>query len=102
MGWKLKREKKVVTADLISDFTAHDLSMAEKLVQLTAMPETASAFEDGRLISLNPMKENSLIVTCGRIGEKPMSDLLGLPYLPILMPKSRAAFLYMVEAHEGE
>ena len=101
-GWKLRSEGKPITAQNISDPIPHDMVVAEELLQLTAMPETASAFVDGKLSSLNPMKENSLFVTCGRIGEKPMSKLLGVPYLTILMPTSRAAFLYMVKAHEGE
>ena len=101
-GWKLKSVGKVITAEEISYPSACDMNKAEKLIQLSAMPETASAFFDGKLISLNPLRNGALIVTCGRIGEEPMSELLGLPYLPILMPKSRAAFLYMVEAHEGE
>ena len=66
------------------------------------MPATASALIDSQLASLNPKKDGPLIVTCGRIGEKPLSKLLGLPYLPVLMPKTRAAHLYMIEAHEGE
>ena len=43
-----------------------------------------------------------MIVTRGRIGERSLSRLLGVPYLPILMPKARAAYLYMVQAHRGE
>ena len=42
-----------------------------------------------------------MIVTTGRLGEQPLSELLGTSYLPILMPNSRAAFLFMNQAHRG-
>ena len=66
------------------------------------MPQTASAVFEQRLVSLIPEKEGSIIVTRGRIGEKSLSRLLGVHCLPILMPDSRAAFLFMVQAHRGE
>ena len=66
------------------------------------MSESASAASAGKLVSLNPEKAGCIIVTSGRIGEDSMSRILGVPYLPILMPSSRAAYLYVVRAHEGE
>ena len=42
-GWKLRSEGKPITAQNISDPIPHDMVVAEKLLQLTAMPETASA-----------------------------------------------------------
>ena len=66
------------------------------------MPDTASALNDLRLVSLCPKKAGSLIVSCGRLGERSLSRLLGVPHLPILMSGTRAAYLFMARAHEGE
>ena len=42
------------------------------------------------------------MVTTGRLGEKSLTSLLGKPALPVLMPSSRAAYLYMVREHCGD
>ena len=101
-GWRLKSRNIAPTAEAVDNPVAADLVAAERLLLLSAMPETASALQEGRLTSLCPERDGPIIVTSGRIGEKSLSKLLGVPHLPILMHKSRAAFLYMVEAHEGE
>ena len=101
-GWKMKSEVLLPTVKGVACIDSSDMQSAESLILLSAMPETYSAQIDGSLISLNPQKLGSLIVTNGRVGEKCLSKLLGVPYLPILMPNSRAAYLYMVYAHEGE
>ena len=49
-----------------------------------------------------PVKEGLIIVTTGRIGEQSLSRLIGVSSLPILMPNTRAAYLYMRRAHCGE
>ena len=101
-GWKMRSMGNIPTSDKLKNIVATDLHAAERLVLISAMPETVSAEEEGRLISLSPKKDGCIIVTSGRIGEKNLSKLLGPPHLPILMPQSRAAYLYMVQAHEGE
>ena len=101
-GWKMKSEMLLPTVKGVACIDSSDMQYAESLILLSAMPETYSAQIDGSLISLNPQKLGSLIVTNGRVGEKCLSKLLGVPYLPILMPNTRAAYLYMVYAHEGE
>ena len=101
-GWKMRSMGNIPTSDKLRNIVATDLHAAERLVLISAMPETVSAEEEGRLISLSPKKDGCIIVTSGRIGEKNLSKLLGPPHLPILMPQSRAAYLYMVQAHEGE
>ena len=101
-GWSLKSKSMVVTKDSLGDSTPEEIKAGERLLLLSAMPETAKAAKEGRLLSLCPEKEGNLIVTRGRIGEKSLSRLLGVPYLTLLMPKSRAALLYMVQAHRGE
>ena len=63
---------------------------------------TQEAWEAGKLASLLPSKERRLIVTKGRLGEKSLERILGVTALPILMPESRVAYLYMVYAHSGE
>ena len=47
-------------------------------------------------------RSGRLIVTTGRLGERSLSRLLGVTSLPILVPKSRVAYLYMVMSHERE
>ena len=87
--------------NISKDPVASELQQAEKLVLLSAMPLTYQAFEQGKLESLMAYKKGSIIVTTGRFGEKSLSALLGVSHLPILMPSSRAAFLFMVRAHRG-
>ena len=101
-GWKMKSRKVVPTVESVDNPVAADLVAAERLLLLSAMPVTASALQEGKLSGLCPEKDGPIIVTSGRIGEKSLSKLLGVPHLPILMHKSRAAYLYMVESHEGE
>ena len=95
VGWQMK-------SGGIAVISAANLESAEKLLLLSAMPETVTADEAGKLVSLKPEKAGAVIVTTGRIGEESLSRILGVPYLPILMATSRAAYLYMVKAHEGE
>ena len=101
-GWRMKSRKDILSPDTIGEPIAVEIHDAERLLLISAMPETASAESEGRLASLCPQKDGSIIVSSGRIGEKSLSELLGVPFLPILMPKSRAAYLYMVQAHAGE
>ena len=98
-GWKLKSMGTKVTADNVEEYSVLDLHAADRLILLSAMPETATAEDEGKLISLSPKKDGCIIVSCGRIGEENLSKLLGTPHLPILMPQSRAA--YMLQSHEG-
>ena len=97
-AWKLGKTMEVVK----DDPKANELAIAERLVLLTAMPDTNSAYLDGKLDSLMPKKEGAIIVTTGRLGEQSLSGLLGVSALPILMPSSRAAYLYMVREHCGK
>ena len=102
VGWKMKSEGHPPTKKGVEVISAVNLEAAEKLLLLSAMPETVSAAQAGKLVSLNPEKAGAIIVTSGRIGEESLSRILGVPYLPILMASSRASYLYMVRAHEGE
>ena len=101
-GWSLKALSAPITIEALGEPTASELDQAERLMLLSAMPLTAIAFYEKKLDSLCPKKDGQLIVTTGRLGEKSLSRLLGVCSLPILMPTSRAAYLYMVRAHEGE
>ena len=80
----------------------HELETAERLILLHAMIFTQEAWTAGKLASLLPSREKRLIVTKGRLGEKSLERILGVTALPILMPESRVAHLYMVYAHSGE
>ena len=82
--------------------TQSEISKASELLLLHAMPATVEAFNSRRLTSLLPVRHGRLIVTCGRLGEKPLQKLLGVSYLPILMPHTRVAYLYMVTSHMRE
>ena len=78
-----------------------ELETAERLLLLHGMVQTQEALAAGKLASLLPCRDGKLIVTRGRLGEKSLQRLLGVSSLPILMPNSRVAYLYMVEAHTG-
>ena len=85
-----------------ADPEAEELIEAERLLQVSGMVETATAYNDGKLDSLMPERQGMLIVTRGRLGEECLSAHLGVSTLPILTVKSRAAYLYMTRAHCGE
>ena len=97
-GWKLGKTKDVVSKDPI----ASELQLAERLMLLSAMPASYTALNEDKLESLMPKKDGLLLVTTGRIGEASLSRLLGVACLPILMPNTRAAYLYMMRAHCGD
>ena len=78
-----------------------ELKKAEHLLLLHGMPHTKDAIDAGKLDSLLPVREHGIIVTRGRLGES-LEKLLGVESLPILMPESRIAYLYMIYAHSGE
>ena len=82
--------------------TKSELQTAERLLLLHAMVQTQEALAAGKLTTLLPCKDGKLVVTQGRLGEKSLERLFGVPSLPILMPESRAAYLFMVQAHQGE
>ena len=94
-AWKSTREavKDNLTPDLLIE--------AERLILTYGMTETAIALDKGQLDSLMPKRSGHLIVTTGRLGEEPLQALLGVSELPILMPKSRVAELYMWRSHVG-
>ena len=79
-----------------------ELEKAERLLLLHGMVQTQEALDAGKLTSLLPCREGKLVVTRGRLGEVSLQNLLGVSALPILMPNSRVAFLYMFHAHCGE
>ena len=95
-----KKSKDFMTAS--RDPTAEELAEAERLILVSAMIDTATAYHEQKLDSLLPEKDGMIIVTRGRLGEECMSAHLGVSSLPILMPNSRAAFLFMYRAHCGE
>ena len=80
--------------------TKEELEMARDILLEHAMVDTVVAYNDKKLTSLLPVRSGKLIVTTGRLGERSLSRLLGVSNLPILMPTSRVAYLYMVLAHE--
>ena len=96
--WKLGKTLEIACLDP----TSSELQVAEQLVLLSAMPDTCTAYDEGKLDSLMPVKEGLVIVTTGRLGEQSLSRLLGVSSLPILMPQTRAAYLYMMRAHCGD
>ena len=97
-AWKLGKTVAVVK----DDPKPKELELAEQLVLLSAMPDTNSAYMEGKLDSLMPKKLGNLIVTTGRLGEESLTGLLGVSSLPILMPGTRAAYLYMEREHCGK
>ena len=96
-GWSSSKSPE----DLKTPPTSSELLQAEKIILANSMFDTASAFHRGELSSLLPERQGALIVTRGRLGEKSLERILGVSALPILMPTSRAAQLYMWRAHTG-
>ena len=68
-GWSLKSKSMLVTKDSLGDSTPEEIKAGERLLLLSAMPETAKAAKEGRLLSLCPEKEGNIIVTRVRIGD---------------------------------
>ena len=80
----------------------HELETAEKLILLHGMVYTVEALNQGKLKTLLPYREGKLIMTRGRLNGESLERILGVSQLPILMPESRVAYLFMVHAHRGE
>ena len=78
-GWSMKSKYQTVTKETLGDSSPDEIKAAERLLLLSAMPDTATAAKAGRLLSSCPEKEGKIIVTRGRIGEKSLSRLLGVP-----------------------
>merc|ERR1712101_84989 len=95
-------ENPVAYTIIAADPKKYELETAERLLLLHGMVFTQEAWVAGKLTSLLPSKERRIIVTRGRLGEKSLERILGVTALPILMPESRIAYLYMVYAHSGE
>ena len=79
-----------------------ELIEVEKLLLKYSMSPTYEALEKGHLDSLLPVIDGGLVVTQGRLGDQKMLELFGVSSLPILLPNTRLAYLYMLNAHEGE
>ena len=104
MGWKSIRisESKDKKLEVLSaDLNPEILKVAEDLILVHGMIDTAVAHEEGKLSSLLPLRKGKLIVTRGRLGERSLDPIFGVCSLPILMPSSRVAALYMWRAHVG-
>ena len=91
--------KSSVTVD--SPPSAQELFQAERIILVHAMFATAEAFYAGKLTSLLPFRHGAVFSTRGRLGEKSLESLLGVSSLPILMPSTRTAELFMWRAHLG-
>ena len=81
--------------------TRAELLAAEKLILKHGMFETLKAYENNQLTSLLPFKQDGIIYTRGRLGEKSLEAILGVRELPLLMPNTRVAELFMWRAHCG-
>ena len=107
-GWaKYPELKKLITNPealtvIAVEPVCDEIEKAKYVLLRHAMLDTAQSLTEGKLASLLPVRRDGVIVTTGRLGERNLSRLLGVSHLPILMPKSRVAFLYMTMAHEGE
>ena len=95
-GWSKKNiisDMKITSSRALSliatEPTGDEIEKAKLLLLVHAMPVTAQALGKGKLTSLLPVRKGKLIVTTGRLGEKNMSRLIGVEYLPILMPHTR-------------
>ena len=80
----------------------HELDIAEKIILLHGMVHTVEALNKGKLKTLLPFRDGRIIVTRGRLHGETLERILGVTQLPILMPESRVAYLYMMHAHCGE
>ena len=106
-GWATPNMKKVITnpkalTEIAAEPTGREIDQAKNLLLVHAMKQTEQALADGRLDSLLPVWQGKVLVTTGRLGDKNMLMLFGVKSLPILMPDSRVAYLYMNLAHESE
>ena len=109
-GWKeVKRRESSLDknneqdVNMVKSFLNHEnLIRAMKIMILSGMQETKKALDEGRLDCLLPRRDEGMIVTQGRLGEKGLQQILGVSKLPILMKDSRVAHLIMQAAHTEE
>ena len=100
-GWKsgsivLKINNPIASSLIAKELTKEEIEHARDLLLIHAMLATVEAFNQGKLASLLPVRDGRLIVTTGRLGGNSLSRLLGVNCLPILMPNTRIAYLFMV------
>ena len=76
-----------------------ELVLAKKILMLASMLPTYSALEKGDLTAFRPVTRGGLVVIAGQIGGDTLQLLLGVEYLPILMPATRLAQLIMWHCH---
>ena len=96
-GWKFGKTYEILSAPL----SPKELVQAERIILALGMLETVHAYHEGKLTSLLPERHCPLIITQGRLDEIGLERILGISSLPILVPSSRVAELYMWQAHLG-
>ena len=99
---QLKISKPISYTVVSKDISQEEIRNAERILMEHTMFLTDVALEKGHLDSLLPVRDGALIVTQGRLGDQKMLELFGATSLPILMPTSQLAYLYMMDAHCGE
>ena len=76
------------------------VGIAERVVQACFMREVEVAWKAGKLDSLSLREEDGLVVTQGRFRRRRLVEMVGKPYLVVLMASCRLAELYTIQAHE--
>ena len=76
-----------------------DYELADKVMKLCSMMETAQLMKTNSLAGLSPFVLGGLLCTRGRLGKAGMMMKLGHSEMVILSPKSALARLIMIEAH---
>ena len=77
------------------------IQSAKRLWFISAMPDTLSALDSGRLRELDIQVIDGLQVVHGRASHG-LQRYFGSSYLPVLMATSRVAFLIMLHAHSQD
>ena len=89
-------------ASIPNALNGEDYLLADKVMKLCSMPETADMLKTTSLSSLSPFLWEGLLCTRGRLGKRGMLSKIGHPQMVILSPKSALAKLIMIEAHEQD
>ena len=66
---------------------------------LASSPSALIALEKGKLLSLGAITRWGMVVVDGRVRKEVLARLLGVEYLPVILPQERLAELVLTDAH---
>ena len=78
--------------------TPDTMKEARTLLLFSEMPDIRVGLKKGKLVMLDVVKEDGMLVTLARFGEESLMTVFGVCRLTIIMTNTQGAFLLMLAA----